>query len=85
MPYYIYKADLYCQDCILDALLPEDEARRYRVAGHGDIENTLDQLARNRRINREDEYTFDSDDFPKIVFDNELEDGDECGLCAALA
>lgn len=32
-------------------------------------------------MDRYDERTFDSDDFPKVVFRDQLSDGDTCGTC----
>ena len=79
---YQFQADLYCGRCAIDALLGTEDAARYWVAGHGDVENIFDNLARARRIDREDEYSFDSDDFPKVVFYGDvLEDGENCGTC----
>lgn len=61
---YIYKADIYSPSDILDALgVTESE---------WDVETTLDVLADQRGIVRYDEWTFDSDDFPKVVFQEQL-------------
>lgn len=48
-----------------------------------DTEELLDRLADLLAIDREDEYTFDSDYFPKTVLHNMVEPHDMCGLCAA--
>jgi hypothetical protein len=37
-----------------------------------DVEAVLDTLAHSMGIDRENEYSFDSDDFPKVVFRNQL-------------
>ena len=41
----------------------------------------LRQLAKIWRINVEDEYSYDSDDFPKVVFVDQIEDDEYCGVC----
>jgi len=41
----------------------------------------LYKLARIRGINIEDEYSFDSDDFPKVVFSSDLENEEVCEIC----
>lgn len=33
------------------------------------------------RIDLEDEYSWDSDDFPKVVFADQIEDTEYCGMC----
>lgn len=73
---YTYKADIYCPACII------------RVANYGlpcnnaNAERVLDVLAEGKRINRGDETTFDSDDFPKVIFRNQVENYDTCESCA---
>jgi len=41
----------------------------------------LRQLAGNRGIDLENEYSWDSDDFPKVVFADMVEDKENCGTC----
>lgn len=41
----------------------------------------LRYLAGLLRIDLEDEYSWDSDDFPKVVFADQIEDREFCGLC----
>lgn len=73
---YVYRADLYCRQCILPKLgvsPSEDE----------DLEARLDDLARERGIDRYHEDSYDSGDFPKIAFFGELSSGDCCGRCGS--
>jgi hypothetical protein len=44
-------------------------------------EDLLDQCAGAMAIDREDEYSFDSGDFPKVIFASSVEDGECCGRC----
>lgn len=66
---YTYRADIYPPDKIAAAL-----ARDGYPVSPGELNNVeaaetmLDELAGLKGINRLDERSFDSDDFPKIVF-----------------
>lgn len=68
---YTYKADTYCPTCIVEEL-------RRRITGYGpfdwtlDAETVLDQVALANGIDRYEETTFDSDEFPKVVFRDAL-------------
>ena len=80
---YDFRADRFCGGCI-QVVLPEDE----RYDGWAltapitmAAEDNLDEMARAFGIDREDESSFDSADFPKVVFADEIEDGDRCGRC----
>ena len=77
---YTYAADTYCPDCIADAFRPDDGVERT----YADTEAVLDDAARDRGIDRQDERSYDSDDFPKVIFADgvqEPSDGDRCGAC----
>lgn len=72
---YIFQADLWCPVCVVGAT----------GGGSGvDAEGHLDRLASGRGVDRGDERTFDSDQFPKVVFGCQLEDGDRCGSCGEV-
>ena len=69
---YVYKADLYCLDCVTE------------VMGQGsavDQERYLDYIAAGEGIDRQNEYSFDSDIFPKVVLGDNIDFGDRCGRC----
>ena len=83
---YTYCADIYCPTCIVPEL-------RKRI-GYGpfdfslDTETVLDQVALANGLDRYDETTFDSDEFPKVVFRDALSDAvlddahyNDCGGC----
>lgn len=85
---YTYAADIYCPDHIVAVM--GEAAYGYRA------EQRLHQLAWSRNIDRYDERTFDSDDFPKVIFADMVHDGctadngyepgqcgDQCGRCGA--
>ena len=94
---YSYRADIYCPEHIVGALRGRDD-----VAPAGfdmEAEHLLDQVAAYNLIDREDESSFDSDDFPKVAFADQVrgmadyplvddEDGcetaDRCATCHRL-
>jgi hypothetical protein len=72
---YIYRADNYCLDCIATVVA----GRRGTRPGHCNCaECRLDRIAEQRGIDRYDERSFDSGDFPKAIpYHNDLHA--ECG------
>ena len=75
---YTYRADIYCPACLVEAMIHE---RSMAPAARGmGIEEALDQCAQAVALDRYDERSFDSGDFPKVVFVSMLE-GDVCGSC----
>lgn len=74
---YVYSADVYCPRCILCALhnSPSGEPP---ISGMS-VEQHLDVLARIRGIDRYDESSYDSGEFPKVILD--LGDEEQCGRC----
>lgn len=59
---YIYKADVYCNDC--------GEAIRQRLTTEG-----------KAPANPSDEWSYDSDDFPKVAGDDERSDSPQHCAC----
>ncbi|MEY4081121.1 MAG: hypothetical protein RL430_1551 [Actinomycetota bacterium] len=72
---YAYLAAIYCPGCIV-AAVNGTATRQGSFA-----EQDLDALARERGIDRMDEHTFDSDDFPKVIFSTQVEDDEHCEKC----
>jgi hypothetical protein len=82
---YNYKAETLCPDCTV-AKLPTGEGEEFDgwAVAPGvrmSAEDNLSELALAFGINRNDEHTFDSDEFPKVVFVDQLEAGETCGNC----
>lgn len=77
---YVYRADVYCPACAVREVL---DARRLEGHGLSHVPSeALALVARFEGINVEDEYSFDSDDFPKVVFGYQAEDAESaCGRC----
>lgn len=76
---YTYQADIYCGHCLVLQLLSAGEASP--AALDMPTEDVLDQLQHNFGIDRYDEHSYDSGDFPKVVFGTSLEDDERCGAC----
>jgi hypothetical protein len=74
---YTYQADTYCRRCIIKVL----DAEELMFHGDTDPEESLDIVAEARGIDRYDERSFDSGDFPKVVFDYQVTDNEVCGEC----
>ena len=77
---YVYRAEMLCPSCTVKKL-------RDGIAGYGpfewdraDVEAVLDSVATANGIDRYDESTYDSDEFPKVVFGFQT-DGDTCDGC----
>ena len=77
IPAYSFNADTYCRACILSVL----DAEELMFHGDTDPEESLDIVAEARGIDRYDERSFDSGDFPKVVFDYMLEGDEKCAKC----
>lgn len=88
---YDFNADTYCADgCILVALgeisQEQMDAATYvtdltDVFGESTVEDALGVIASRRGITRMDERSYDSGDFPKVVF-HYHESPDYCPMCA---
>ena len=84
---YAFRADIWCLDCMATYCLTlPGNGDRMKVAATPPTEVLLDELATKYGIDRQDEYSFDSDNFPKVVFRYHLSDHvnegiDECHHC----
>lgn len=77
---YTYCADTLCGPCTIERMIANGEASP--SARGMDVEDALDQIAAANGYDRHDETSFDSDDFPKIVFRDSHPDGiDICAKC----
>jgi hypothetical protein len=82
---YTYNADIYCPACII-AALPTGEGGAFDgwALGKGTTmatEDNLNEIAFAFGIDRKDETTFDSGDFPKVIFASQVEEPTNCGSC----
>lgn len=73
---YQYQAEIVCPRCIIGRLV--DDALAAPAARDMGVEAALDQIAGAMAIERGDETTFDSWEFPKVVFRSDVAD-ETCG------
>lgn len=76
---YTYQSSLVHGRCLVDEMVRERVLSP--AAYEMDPETVLDQHAAANGIDRTDEHTFDSDDFPKVVFADEVQPDDYCEDC----
>lgn len=76
---YTYQADNYCKVCTIQRMISQRKAAP--AALELPAEEALDQIASANAIDRYDETTFDSGDFPKVIFRDSATDDETCGLC----
>lgn len=72
---YMFKADLFHYGAIVPVLVNQGAPGVYldeKLYPHAEM--ALDAIAKERGIDRYDENTFDSDEFPKVVFRDQMED-----------
>lgn len=83
---YTFQTDVYCWgDCVIRAL-PTGEGEPYDGWALADgvrmsTEDNLDELALAFGIDRNDEHSFDSGDFPKVIFADSVQDDERCCAC----
>jgi hypothetical protein len=83
---YTFNAETLCPRCVIDKL-PTGEGQAFDGwalapgAAPMSTEDNLNEIAMAFGIDRQDEYTFDSDDFPKVVFASQVLDGETCDGC----
>lgn len=82
---YIFKADMYCPGCIVGAMVSTQGFKGWGLAGGitMPVEENLDEIAAAFAIDRDDETSFDSDEFPKVVFADQVGDH-QCGCCGEV-
>ncbi len=82
---YTFQAENYCSGCIIDQL-PTGPGQTYDgwALAPGvsmPVEANLNEIAYAFGIDRNDETTFDSGDFPKVILSSMVEDTEYCGAC----
>lgn len=71
---YTYKADNYLPEALIELMISNGTASP--GARGMSAEDVLDQIAATNGIDREDEYSFDTDDFPKVIFADQITEDD---------
>jgi hypothetical protein len=82
---YTFNADTYCPNCIIDQL-PTGEGEEYdgwalAKGARMSVEDNLNEIATAFQIDRQDERSFDSAYFPKVIFSSQIEDAEYCANC----
>lgn len=73
---YTYQSEVWCPDCIADIWA--------RHMPDLTTESILDVVAEKLGIDRMDEHSFDSGDFPKVIFSSQVEGYEYCCNCHEL-
>ena len=73
---YDFNGDVYCPEHMIEELIKRGMASP--AARDMKEEDVLDQIAEANGIDRYNEHTFDSDNFPKVVLSVSMEDDEDC-------
>jgi hypothetical protein len=84
---YTYACDIYCPDCLIEYMIERGAASP--AARNMDIDEVLNQIFEANAVDRNDVYSFDSEDYPKDILSYQahssctIDDGcsDRCGRC----
>jgi len=76
---YTYKAETLCPTCLIESMIANRDASP--AARDMNEETVLDMIAEANAIDRYEEWTYDTDDFPKVVFADSVEESEECNGC----
>tara|TARA_R110002051_G_scaffold314950_8_gene392723 strand:- start:306 stop:899 length:594 start_codon:yes stop_codon:yes gene_type:complete len=71
---YTYKAENYRAKDLVEQLITDGLAAP--AARDMEIEDVLNQIAGTEAVDRDDEYSFDSDEFPKVVLGSQVDISD---------
>lgn len=69
---YTYNVENFTPEQLIEAMVSAGELSP--AARDMDVEDALDQLAEVYAIDRDDEHSFDSSEFPKIIFVDQLDE-----------
>jgi hypothetical protein len=77
---YVYRAETFCPKCLKRHLYHRGEIDKTMKSQ--DVEDMLGLLAAERKVNRFNEWSYDSDAFPKVIFASDAElMPDFCSMC----
>jgi hypothetical protein len=71
---YTFQAEQLTPEGLIEIMIARGEASP--AARDMRVEDALDQIAAANGIDRYDEHTFDSEEFPKVIFASQLEEGE---------
>jgi hypothetical protein len=75
---YQYKAANYCGQCVVEEV---SEDRNMPIPHESSYRDDLAVFALILDIDWEDETSYDSGDFPKVVFADQIEETEHCSKC----
>lgn len=75
---YLFQADVYCPGCMTEIMIARGDASP--AARDMVSVEVMEQISHSAGVDFDDEYSYDSDDFPKIIT-NEPEGPLNCGRC----
>lgn len=76
---YTYRADTFCPTCVIESMIAHGIAAP--AARDMPAEDALWQCAEAMAIDSMDESSYDSGEFPKVVFALQIEFDERCGGC----
>lgn len=76
---YTFQGANYHPQCLIEVVAGNNVLHEFWLKAG--VEAMLTAEARTNAINREDETTFDSDDFPKVVLLDQVVEGECCFRC----
>lgn len=77
---YVFRADVLCPPCTVRSAGQPFDGWAVAPGVRMSVEDNLDEVAAAFGIERHAEHTFDSDDFPKVLFASDAHD-ETCGRC----
>jgi hypothetical protein len=69
---YTYNAEQYHPHCLI---------RTFTDGEYDTAEGVLDRAAIKLGIDRTNEHSYDSGDFPKVIFYSDIEPNEQCDIC----
>lgn len=80
---YTFQADTWCPGCVREYATAQINflGKFYVDTEDMSTEGVIGHWADAVGIDRDDEHSYDSGDFPKVVFASSVEDTEHCGQC----
>lgn len=77
---YTFRAATYCPEHVVAAMTATEDFEGWELADgvRMSVEDNLNEMAAAFGIDRMDERSYDSGDFPKVIFRDQIEDTEYC-------
>ena len=77
---YVFEADIWCPACMEEHLGRAGSKYQYAYSLKlASAESMLDSWAKRVGFKRDNEHSFDSDEFPKVILDQDEQEICKCG------